>query len=160
MIVGIDNGVSGAIAILSGEIHAAPVAMTPMPVQITKKGREVDVAAIKAWLSKFGEWKDMRVIIEEPGGSKSASAAASMAHSFGAIRGALAWAGISTVRITPQRWQKEMLGKCADNKAAALTKARELWPAESWLASPLCRVAHDGMVDAVLIAEFGRIKKL
>ena len=158
MIVGIDNGVTGGIAILSTESGVSPVAMCPMPVQITKKGREVDIAAMKAWLSRFGEWSEMRVCIEEPGGSKSAKAAASMSHSFGAIRGALAWAGIKTLRITPQSWQKVMIGKCDDTKAAALTKARELWPSETWLRTAKCTAAHDGMVDAALIAEFCRTK--
>jgi hypothetical protein len=159
-LVGIDNGVTGGLCILPDMTGGSPVAMIPMPVQVTKKGREVDVLAVREWLGAFGPWSMMRVIIEEPGGSKSASAAASMAHSFGALRGAFAWGGIPVIRITPQRWQKDILGKCADTKAAALTKARELWPSETWLASARCRVANDGLVDSALIAEFARRNRL
>jgi hypothetical protein len=59
-------------------------------------------------------------------------------------------------------WQKVMLPGCAkgDTKPAALARARQLWPAESWLASPRCSKPHDGMIDAALIAEYGRIKNL
>lgn len=52
-----------------------------------------------------------------------------------------------------------MLGKVlkGQTKKVALEKAQELEPEEKWLASPRCRVAHDGIVDAFLIAHYGRI---
>jgi len=41
-----------------------------------------------------------------------------------------------------------------------LLKARQLWPDETWLASPRCTKPHDGMIDAALIAEYARISNL
>lgn len=157
---GIDNGVTGAICLLGEHPECPPIDKIPMPVQVTKKGREIDTKAVRLYLEQFGTREQFRIVIEEPGGSKSAKAAASMSASFGALRGAFQWAGMVIHRITPQVWQKALLGKCKDTKAAALTKAGELWPDESWLASDRCRVAHDGIVDSALIAYYGRKMKL
>jgi hypothetical protein len=65
-------------------------------------------------------------------------------------------------RITPQAWQKHMLPGCprGETKPMALAKARQLWPDEALQATDRCRVAHSGMVDAALIAEYGRLKDL
>ena len=157
LICGIDNGVSGALAFLGRTPGSRPFGMIPMPVQSKKKGREIDMAALRNHLTGHcAPISRMTVILEEPGGSKSASAAASMAASFGAIRGALQWAGAKIIRITPQKWQKEMLGNCEDTKKRALAVARELWPDETFLASERSRVPHDGMVDAALMCEYAR----
>jgi hypothetical protein len=61
----------------------------------------------------------------------------------------------------PQAWQRVMLPNCAkgDTKPAALAKAKQLWPAETWLATNRSTKPHDGLVDAALIAEFGRTMK-
>jgi len=158
--VGIDNGISGAIVLLSKTAGCAPLAMTPMPIQKAKKN-EVDIAIVKAWLWEIGSWDKFTICLEEPSGSKSAQAAASMAASFGALRGAFQWAGIRFHRIGVKKWQREMLGSGVDDtKKAALTKAKEIWPGETWLASPRCKVPHDGMVDAALIAEYARRNRL
>lgn len=101
-------------------------------------------------------------MIEEQGGSKSAKAACSMAGSFHALRAVLTIGLYRWHRITPQSWQKAMLPKCkaGDTKPRALALAKELWPEESFLASPRCKVPHDGLIDAALIAEYSRRMKL
>jgi hypothetical protein len=155
--VGIDNGVSGALAV----VHRGedPV-MLVMPVQRARKGNEVDVGAVEYWLKKHAP--SATLVLEEPGGSKSAKAAASMAGSFHALRSVAEMMGYRWHRITPQQWQKVMLPGCkaGDTKERALAKARQLWPGASWLATDRCRTAHDGLVDAALIAEFARITRL
>lgn len=157
----IDNGVSGGLALLSAESNTPPIDKILMPVQKSRKGREINIEAVKKWMWVHGEFKNFRAVIEEPGGSKSAQAAASMAASFGALRGALQWAGIPTLRITPQKWQKCVLGVTGgESKALALTKARELWPEENWLASEKCRKPHDGMIDAALLGYYARCHML
>lgn len=157
IIIGIDNGVTGGLCAMGDD--GSIIAMTAMPTQKTKRGNEVNVAAVKIWLQDLGEkWLDMKVWIEEPAGSQSAKAAASMSASFGALRGAFAWAAISFERVNPKTWQKMLLGKVepGKTKAVALTKARELWPQEKWLATSRCEKPHDGLIDAALIAEYAR----
>lgn len=157
IIVGADNGISGALCILSPLNQI--IDMIPMPTQKTRKGNEIDVRAISAWLDHHNIRPDDAVaVVEEPGGSKSARAAASMAASFGSLRALFVILGFKFHRVTPQAWQKKMLPGCkaGDTKPAALTKAREMWPEESWLATERCKVPHDGLVDSALISLYAR----
>ena len=129
-----------------------------MPIQATKRGNEIDVAHVKDWLWQNCECETSTLVIEEPGGTKSAKAAYSMGCSFGALRAIAVMLGFRVERITPQSWQKPML-KCkpGDTKPAAITKARELWPHHDFRATPKCRILHDGMVDAALMCEHYRV---
>lgn len=156
MHVGIDNGVSGAVAVLADD--GSLVAWTPMPTQRARKGNEIDVSTLLTWLDiKTGEkMRECRYTIEEPGGSKSAKAASSMAGSFHAIRAILTIRRVRWDRITPQQWQKALLPGCkaGDSKPRALELARRLWPDEKWLVTDRCSKPHDGAIDAALIAEW------
>ena len=161
--IGIDNGVTGALAAVlggSGKILSA----CPMPIAKARKGNEVDVRAAYLWIIEVtgSDPASATYVIEEPGGSKSAKAAASMSGSFHAMRSLFDVKSLRWHRITPQSWQKVMLPGCkaGDTKPRALAKARQLWPAEKWLPTPRCSKPHDGMIDAALIAEYARIKNL
>jgi hypothetical protein len=158
--LGIDNGVSGAAVALSDQSQI--ISMLPMPTLKARKGNEIDIASVWAWVSGLDARDKITAIIEEPGGSKSAQAASSMAGSFHALRALCVLKGLRWHRITPQAWQKIMLPGCkaGDTKARALATARELWPAESFLASERSRIPHDGLIDAALIAEHGRRARL
>lgn len=155
--IGIDNGLSGGIVAVEspGEIVASIV----MPTRGKSKGNEVNTEAVTEFLS--GLWGNgITVILETPGKfAKGVQAISSMWDSYGAIRGVLESRGIRHHRITPQAWQKVMLVGCktGDTKPAALLRAKQLWPGENWLETPRCKVPHMGLVDAALIAEYGRI---
>lgn len=156
--IGIDNGVSGGVIAIddSGKI----IDYLVMPIQKARRRNEVDVRAFVAWLSRVSVnyIADIKVIIEEPGGSKSASAAASMEGSFHALRGALESRRASWERITPKAWQKVMLPGCktGDTKPRALECVRRIWPDQDWRATVRCKAPHTGLVDAALIAEYAR----
>jgi hypothetical protein len=162
--IGIDNGLSGALVAISSSAGLAPIKMTAMPTRGKAKGNEVDGAAVYEWLLDLDTAFDrMTIILETPGKhSPGVQALCSMWDSYGCIRGILECRGIRHHRITPQSWQKKMLPGCAkgDTKQAALAKAKQLWPSESWLASPRCKTPHSGYIDAALIGEFGRISRL
>jgi hypothetical protein len=157
--LGIDNGVSGGLVLLSLSPGPAPIAMLPMPIKTARKGNEVDLSEVIWWLDKNEiRLSETMTIIEEPGGSKSAKAATSMAGSFHALRAMLEVHGARYERITPHAWQRVMLPGCkpGETKARALEVARRLWPGTDWRASDRCRTPHDGLIDAALIAEYGR----
>lgn len=158
--LGIDNGISGGLVAISDQSQI--IAMLPMPALKARKGNEIDVAGVWQWVSNLDSREKITVIIEEPGGSKSAQAAASMAGSFHALRALCVLKSLRWHRITPQTWQKAMLPGCkaGDTKPRALAAVRQLWPDESFLASDRCRVLHDGLIDAALIAEYGRRARL
>lgn len=153
-IIGVDSGISGAICLLSP--HSKIIDWTDMPIQKTRKGNEINVISVREFLRNMTPESSV-FVIEEPGGSKSAKAAASMAASFGSLRALASIMGYRIVRVTPQQWQKAMLGTTkGDSKKVALTLARQLWPEEKWLATERCTTPHDGGVDAALIAEYAR----
>lgn len=157
--IGIDNGIRGAVCFLPQD---GGMVLAELPVESDGKKKRLDPSALAEMLEATGN-VDPLVIVEKPAGSKSASAAASMADSFAVIRSVLAIGGFRRQFITAKTWQKSFWtvpkmakGVKFDTKAAALKVARELWPAQSWLASPRCRVPHDGMIDAALMAEHAR----
>jgi len=159
--IGVDNGLTGALVALSDH-PGPPIEMRPMPTRGKAKGNEVDGEMIWSFIDSFDR-DNITVILETPGKhSPGAQALCSMWDSYGCIRGILESRGIRHHRITPQQWQKVMLVGCAkgDTKPAALARAKQLWPQESWLATPRCKKPHDGMIDAALIAEYGRISNL
>ena len=77
---------------------------------------------------------------------------------YGEILGVLGTLGIPHEAVRPQKWQSKLIGsfKKGQSKVEAYKKAKQLWPSEEFIL-PRCRVAHDGIVDAVLIAEYGRL---
>lgn len=162
--IGIDNGISGGLAAIPDRAGVSPLGYAKMPIQRSRKGNEIDVRALHLWLTEItcGNLSNAVYLIEEPAGSKSAKAGVSMAGSFHAIRGFFDAKFLRYERVTHQRWQKAMLPGCkaGDTKARALECARRLWPEETFLASPLCKVPNDGIVDALLIAEWGRRARL
>lgn len=161
--IGIDNGLTGALVALSDH-PGPPIAMTTMPTRGKAKGNEVDSLALYEWIISLGCCLDrLTVILETPGKhSPGVQALCSMWDSNGSIRSILEIKSIRHYRIAPQSWQKKMIPGCAkgDTKPAALAKARQLWPNESWLTSPRCSKPNDGLIDAALIAEYGRISNL
>ena len=167
MIIGIDNGIKGGLcAITRNEGKIVEYAATPT---LKRKGKhEVDICAIAEWIENIitpSEDNDVKttIVIEEPlKHAKSSQSIRSMGISFGQLMAvSLLYARdlpINLVCLDVRDWQKPMLGKVprGKTKEAALKLARSMEPDVEWLASKRCRVPHDGIVDAFLIAHFQR----
>lgn len=163
--IGIDNGVTTGGMVALSDHFGPPIAMTTIPTQRHRSRNEVDVVAIKEWFHIVcnGWPENATFIMEEPNNSRTPSTAYSVASCFHAIRGLIeSKSPVRFHRVTPQSWQKEMLGKIpkGESKPMALAKARKLWPKENWLETPRCKTPHEGLIDAALIAEYGRTKNL
>lgn len=76
--------------------------------------------------------------------------------SYGFIKGVLEICGLSYQEIPPQRWKKEF-GLNSD-KAASIDVCKRLFPGVELRASSRCRTDHDGMAEALLMAEYARRK--
>lgn len=163
--LGIDNGLTGGLVALSDVAGVTPIFLHVMPTRKKSKGNEVNADLVLASIESLhcDVRTDLTVILEIPGKhSPGAQALCSMWDSFGALRAICEVKGIRHHRITPQQWQKAMLPGCekGNTKPFAQSVARRLWPAETWLATARSKVPHDGLIDAALIAEYGRIKQL
>jgi len=157
IIIGIDNGISGglvAISSFSGEI----LGMSTMPAKKWRSRNEVDIKAVKDWIYKLtsGNPHDVLFVIEEPNNSRNAGTAYSVASSFHSLRGLFEAKGLEWLRVTPQSWQKSILGKVTkgETKIFALEKAKATW-SDSFTKNARCKVPHEGLIDAALIALYG-----
>ncbi len=171
MIIGVDNGLDGALVALSPIKGLAPIAKFTMPTlsvfypaRKTSKARtlrEIDTRDLVVILNSL-ECKpaETPVFFEHcPFHADRVEIMRGMAINAGKILAVLEAKGFAKIhRILSFDWQPVMLGKVprGETKSRALAKARELWPDEIWKASARSTVPHDGIVDAALIAEYGR----
>ena len=77
-------------------------------------------------------------------------------RSVGYIKGVLESFRIPYQEITPQKWKGEF-GLNSD-KSASVEVCRRLFPDIDLLATPRSRKPHDGMAEALLMAEYARRK--
>ena len=164
MRIGIDNGVSGALVAISDHDGSYIDGIT-MPVKRWRSRNEIDVLAVRKWLFDVCEYEPSKiksVTVEEPNNSRTPSTAYSVASSFHSLRTLLDLSQFPWHRITPQSWQKAMLGKVpkGETKTMALQAARRLWPMEDFLPTKRSKNPSEGLIDAALIAEFSRRMKL
>ena len=158
---GIDNGLTGGIAVL----NKGKLSLDVMPVLNDGKKNRVDVFKLRRIIGSYYQSSgyDIFVVYESPAGSKSVKAAVSMADSFARVESLLILNAYKREPITSRKWQKMFWtvpkmaeGQKFDTKAAALNKAKQLWPTQDWRKNEKCKVAHTGLVDAALIAEYCR----
>jgi crossover junction endodeoxyribonuclease RuvC len=150
MIIGIDPGKSGGLAALNpdGGIRW----MIPMPVI----GGTIDSSRLREWLSLNGT-----VCYIESGQAMPKQGVSSMfkfGHTCGLIEGFVAGCGHPYTMVRPHQWQRVMhagLDKSMHPKQRSLIVAQRLYPGADFRATVRCRKAHDGIVDALLIARFG-----
>jgi crossover junction endodeoxyribonuclease RuvC len=153
MIIGIDPGISGAIAAVSD--GGVLLWVQDMPVRDAgkkaRKQREIDGAELARILRPHVAdiccaW--VEEVSAMPG--QGVSSMFSLGDSRGTIRGVLEALGISVERVAPQRW-KRAYGLDSDKEAARALAIR-LYPTRS---GELARKRDHGRAEAVLIARYG-----
>jgi len=166
--IGIDCGISGGIGVI--DENGIMLASEVMPTVKTGKGNKIDIAMLRKILfAPIGKIVTANpaaytFIIEDPGAhAPSASGLRSMTYCFAVAETLVFLTGCRYHTVLSQRWQKEFWsrpkmpkGKKFNTKAAALECARKLWPNQQFKATDRSTKAHDGIVDALLIAEYGR----
>jgi hypothetical protein len=172
--VGVDLGKSGS---LIGLKDSKILWKSKMPLI----GKDVDTQRIRRMLTEqVKTYGSIHLIMEKiagvaPGARFNMN---SLYFQSGLVEGLVAGLGIPFSRVAPQTWQKEMWSGTTvqmkviagdpahgipakekkDTKATSLIAARALYPDEDFLATAQSRVAHDGIVDAVLIATYAQRK--
>lgn len=154
-VLGFDVGFSGGFARIQ-EGPGTLVTAWPFPLA----GRDIDWAELHRMLST---WRFHTVAVVEHAQAMPGNGSVSMFRygcSFGGIIALLASLRIRTELVRPQLWKKLIIpgahGKeKPEQKAAAVAYCRRAFPDTSLIA-PGCRTPHDGMADALCIAEYGR----
>lgn len=78
---------------------------------------------------------------------------------YGITEGLIVASGLPYTTITPQKWMNAMhegMEKSLSTKTRSEIVSKRLFPDADLRATERSRVAHDGIVDALLIAEYGR----
>lgn len=78
----------------------------------------------------------------------------SFGQNFGFILGLLTAFCIPYELVRPQKWKKEF--SCTSDKNTSIKVAQRLFPGIDLRRTPRCAKPHDGMAEALLMAEYGR----
>lgn len=78
----------------------------------------------------------------------------SFGHSAGYIEGVLCALHIPYELVRPQKWKKEF--SVTGDKNSAIAVCKRLFPDVSLRRTDRCRKEHDGMAEALLMAEYAR----
>lgn len=140
--IGIDPGKSGALAFIE-------------PEHVDVSVYTFDERAYAELLESASGY-DCRCCLERVGAMPK-QGTVSMFHfgeNFGFIQGLLTAFRIPYELVTPQKWKKEF--QITGDKNSSLAVCKRLFPDVSLRKSDRCRKDHDGMAEALLMAEYAR----
>jgi crossover junction endodeoxyribonuclease RuvC len=155
--IGIDPGVSGGVAIVSGSA-AKLVTAVPMPVMLASKSstkQAVDVhdlaRLLRAWVTESRG--DIQAMIEDvhamPG--QGVTSMFSFGRGVGRVEGVIAALGVSIEYVTPGLWKRYY--RLGAEKDQARTLAQQLYPEQN-----LARKKDHGVAEALLIARYAAMR--
>lgn len=163
---GIDPGKDGGAVVLSESGAVVTKRKTPLLRGTGRARDEYDLPGMGALLLSL---KDLgaHVFLEKsqpmPASMGGGVANFQRGYSLGLWSGMLSVLGIRHTLVSPQSWQREMFRDLpkADTKQLAVVVAGRLWPKVDWRvedgAESSKKVKPDlGLIDAALIAEYGR----
>jgi crossover junction endodeoxyribonuclease RuvC len=164
--IGIDPGLSGAVAIIEDGWQKTELIHDEVPIKIVdtptlevesngKVRNKYNTSAMAAILQPFFHINACMVILESVHSMPSQGVASSFTfgEGLGMWKGIIAAFGLPLEMVSPQRWKKEMLADQGKDKDASRFKAIQIFPE---LASQLSRKKDDGRAEALLMAEYGR----
>ena len=136
--LGIDPGISGAVALLDGAVAPEVVDMPSNPRDLWD--------TLSAWRTD-----DLYAYVERAQAmpKQGVSSTFRYGYGYGVIIGLLAGLGIPYETVRPGEWKKRA-GLIGRDKEASRALARQLWPT-----APLGRVRDHGRAEALLIAKYG-----
>jgi len=150
-VIGIDPGLTGAVAVLNMEGEVGPILDTPSFIMQGKR-RDHDAVGMYAMLNDFLE-NDDHVFIEQQQSRPEAAVQSifKVGYGFGLWVGMLVARGIKYTAVRPQTWQAAMYqGAVGEGKERSLMIASRLFPN-----TQIPKTRHD-RADSLLLAEFGR----
>ena len=153
LIIGLDPGLSGAVAFLNDQDNDLKVFDTPT-LTLSRGGkakREPDMVELARIVGAAGPIA--HAFVEQVGAmpGQGVSSVFAFGKVYGAALGILAAHFIPLTLVSPVKW-KRALGVPAD-KDGSRARASQLMPAHAGLWS---RCKDDGRAEAALIAEYGR----
>ena len=151
-IIGIDPGLSGAIAVLKNN-NVLKIFDIPVMSEGKKNKRQLDSALLVSLLKEnIDENEEVAIVVEQvnamPG--QGVTSMFNFGQTFGAIKGICAALQFPIFFVRPSKWKKhfELINSSKD---ASRTKAIEMYPK---LSNQLSKKKDVNKSDAILIARF------
>ena len=155
-ILGVDPGKGGGLALLC---PYDGILLEPMPIDAAG---EFDLAELARLVGGWSPEIRFAVVEKVHGGpvggrQKGSSGAFNFGKVYGAVLGVLASCGVSVHHVAPQTWMRAIHTTThADSKERSLHAFLQLFPDIDARETARSRNQHMGMVEALLIAEYGR----
>ena len=150
--IGIDPGISGAVAIIDDD-RVIDVFDMPVLPKASGKGNQVNAAELARQLRPYKLEFDPHVYVELVGAmpGQGVTSMFNFGKSAGIVEGVLAALGMSWTYVAPQSW-KVRAGLKKREKDYARTRVCQCFPSASGF---VARKRDSGRADAILIARFG-----
>ncbi|UYM16218.1 RuvC family protein [Endozoicomonas euniceicola] len=151
VIIGIDPGLTGAIAILDA-FEKNIIQLADMPTMPDNKKRKVSGMGLKKILAQFSP-ADVEMVYLERVGARPGQGVVSMfsfGRSLGAVEAVVNLLGLPLTYVSPQLW-KRPAGLIRADKDASRGKVLDLYPE-----ADVNRKKDSGRADAILIARYGK----
>ena len=152
--IGIDPGKNGGIAVINDKF--------PKPVNITvykySDDDLVDVIDVCTKGSSIAVHRDeeIKCVLEKVNAMPGQGVVSmfNFGQNFGFIQGVLKAYEIPFELVPPQKWKKEF--SVTSDKNTSIEVAKRLFPGVNLKATEKCKKDHDGMAEALLMAEYAR----
>lgn len=142
--IGIDPGKDGAMALLWTYSAAEVIPFSP--------------EGYRAALERFRGGQDCICCLERVTAmpKQGVTSMFKFGENFGFIQGLLAAYAVPYELVTPRKWKKEF--QVTGDKNSAVAVCKRLFPDINLRKTDRCRKDHDGMAEALLLAEYARRK--
>ena len=139
--IGIDPGKNGGIAIIDSDgVIAFPFSEERLLIELDGIAQEYECICYLEHVHAMPK--------------QGVSSTFNFGMNFGFIQGVLKAYEIPYELVTPQKWKKEF--SCTSDKNTSIEVCKRLFPYVNLKATERCKKDHDGMAEALLLAEYGR----
>lgn len=139
--IGVDPGKNGGIAIIDSDgVIAFPFSEERLLIELDGIAQEYECICYLEHVHAMPK--------------QGVSSTFNFGMNFGFIQGVLKAYEIPYELVTPQKWKKEF--SCTSDKNTSIEVCKRLFPNVNLKATERCKKDHDGIAEALLIAEYGR----
>ena len=139
--IGVDPGKNGGIAIIDSDgVIAFPFSEERLLIELDGIAQEYECICYLEHVHAMPK--------------QGVSSTFNFGMNFGFIQGVLKAYEIPYELVTPQKWKKEF--SCTSDKNTSIEVCKRLFPNVNLKATDRCKKDHDGIAEALLIAEYGR----
>jgi crossover junction endodeoxyribonuclease RuvC len=154
--IGIDPGKDGCLAILG--YRETPILIPFSETEYANQLRRLDAAqrfvapSVSADKPKVEVFCVVEHVNAMPG--QGVTSCFSFGQNFGFILGLLTAFRIPYELVRPLKWKKEF--SCTSDKNTSIEVAQRMFPGVDLRRTPKCQKPHDGIAEALLMAEYAR----